>query len=118
MNNFKIAVSSTDGIKVNEHFGRTKEFIIYEVNENGETALLEKRTQQSNLAYFHSDEKLIDLINLISDCDYVLVSQIGPGADKRLAEKGITSFSLNKNIEDAIQKIIEYRKFQDNLGKH
>lgn len=39
----KVAVASTDGIHINEHFGRASEFMIYEVDEEGKYSLIENR---------------------------------------------------------------------------
>ena len=39
----RVAVASSDGIVVNSHFGRARDFYIYEVSENEDTVLLEKR---------------------------------------------------------------------------
>ena len=39
----RVAVASSDGFVVNSHFGRARDFYIYEVSENEDTVLLEKR---------------------------------------------------------------------------
>ena len=36
----RVAVASSDGIVVNSHFGRARDFYIYEVSENEDTVLL------------------------------------------------------------------------------
>ena len=41
----RVAVASSDGIVVNSHFGRARDFYIYEVSENEDTVLLEKRVR-------------------------------------------------------------------------
>lgn len=39
---YKIAVASSDGIVVNNHFGRAKEFYIYQIDETEQLHFLEK----------------------------------------------------------------------------
>lgn len=38
----RVAVASSDGIVVNSHFGRARDFYIYEVSENEDTVLFGK----------------------------------------------------------------------------
>ena len=69
----------------------------------------------------HSDEtstcpqfrktRLDQMIDLISDCDGVLVSQIGPGAADKLMERGIQPIIIPISIDNAIEKV--YLMMQD-----
>jgi Dinitrogenase iron-molybdenum cofactor. len=38
-----VAVASTDGIHIDLHFGAANRFLLYEVHENGEFKLIERR---------------------------------------------------------------------------
>ena len=42
----KIAIGSTDGVNIDTHFGKTEVFHIYEIPEDGEPSLIEKRVVQ------------------------------------------------------------------------
>jgi nitrogen fixation protein NifX len=106
---YKIAVASTDGKVVNQHFGRADKFYIVEVNEKEEYTFLETREtgaacQEGN----HSVESLENTVSLLSDCKYVLVSQIGPGAEFELSKKGISAFAISHYIDIAVGKLIKY----------
>ena len=91
----RVAVASSDGIVVNSHFGRARDFYIYEVSENEDTVLLEKREfvpicEAGN----HDEGRLRDNVKRLSDCDYVAVSRIGMGALRVMNEYGIAAMEL------------------------
>lgn len=97
-----VAVASTDGININEHFGSAKEYLLYEVDEKGNYELLKKLTVSVNgeNADHSSASRRADLLNGV---DAVLVAQIGPNAEKILVSKGIKSFSLQLKIDEALK---------------
>ncbi|TWH47521.1 NifB/NifX family molybdenum-iron cluster-binding protein [Sporomusa sp. KB1] len=97
----KVAVASTDGITINEHFGRAKEFWIYEVAETGAYTFLERREipQDTNASHTHAASKTIELL---ADVAVVLAAQIGRQAEAELQTKGILSFALNRPVDKAL----------------
>ena len=46
-----------------------------------------------------------ETIELISDCEILLVSQIGHGAQKKLLNRGIRPIIMPVFIEDALEKV-------------
>lgn len=106
---YKIAIASTDGKVVNQHFGKADKFLIINVNDDNRYQFEGNReTTAACLSGQHSDDGLERNISLLSDCTYVLASQIGPGAEYVLNKKGMTPFSISNYIDDAIEKIIVY----------
>ena len=93
----RVAVASSDGIVVNSHFGRARDFYIYEVSENEDTVLL---------------GRLRDNVKRLSDCDYVAVSRIGMGALRVMNEYGIAAMELPGEIEDSLHRIVVYDQIQ------
>lgn len=105
---YKIAVASSDGKAINQHFGMAEQFFVYEV-ENNNFKLVELRKS----ADFHSQNedhvtKLKNTIDGLSGCKVVLVTQIGDGASRILRSKGIESFDVEGPIENALNKLIKY----------
>lgn len=98
----RIAVASSDGIVVNQHFGHADTFYIYEKNKDG-FHLLEKR---KGLAFcqggFHEETELKSAIELLLDCQVLYALQIGKGAQDALAEKGILSKTYRGFILDLL----------------
>lgn len=106
---YRIAVASTDGKVVNQHFGRADKFYIVEVDDRNEFSFLEIReTEAACQGGEHKEEGLEGTVDLLSDCKYVLVKQIGPGAEYALSKKGITAFSIGHYIEEAVRRLIHY----------
>jgi nitrogen fixation protein NifX len=113
----KVAVVSTDGISINEHFGRSKEFLIYEVDEKGEYTFLERRdniSPNSQNVHAHIASTTADLL---TDVEVVLAKQIGPGAEQELRNKGVLALSVNSSIEKALQAYGKRGKFIKNSIK-
>lgn len=99
----KVAAASSDGKYVNQHFGKADKFMIIEIKDNGEYEFLELRQTAPRCG--GSPELKEKNIDLISDCDVLLVSQIGPGAIKKLLKKGVKPLIMPLFIEDALQEI-------------
>lgn len=100
---YKVAVASSDGKFVNQHFGKAQKFLIVEIEEDGQYQFLELRETAPRCGgSVDLKEKTLDLI---SDCQMVLVSQIGPGAAKKLINRGIKPLILPLLIDDALKEI-------------
>lgn len=97
----KVAVASTDGITINEHFGRTKEFWIYEVNETGAYTFLERREIHQNIKLYHK-HSASKVIELLADVEAVLAAQIGRQAELELQAKGILSLAVTSLVDKAL----------------
>ncbi|MGN0343164.1 MAG: NifB/NifX family molybdenum-iron cluster-binding protein [Roseburia sp.] len=110
---YLIAAASSDGIVVNSHFGRAETFYIYEVKNDDEIHLVEKRevTPVCNGGN-HSDEKLKDNLLKFKDCRYLLVSRIGNGAANMAESLGIEVYELPGIIEESIHQLINYIKIE------
>ncbi len=111
----KVAVASTDGIVVNQHFGRAKEFYILEVNEDdGKYNPVEKRNVDSVCqGGNHDDAQLAAAARQLSDCQIVLVSRIGNRARYALEDAGIDAYEIPGIIGESVDKLVRYRKVQN-----
>lgn len=103
----KVAVASTDGKFINEHFGRAKEFLIFNLDlEEKSYNFIELRPNTPPCSgHEHEDNLLEQSVNLLSDCKAVLVSQIGPGAIQALDTKGIKALIVRNFIPDALNDL-------------
>jgi predicted Fe-Mo cluster-binding NifX family protein len=45
---------------------------------------------------------------VLSDCNYVLVSRIGSGAENALEQAGISAYVIPDLIENALRKLFSY----------
>jgi len=103
----KVAVASTDGISINEHFGKAEEFWIYESDEGGAYQFLERRKKSLEESTEHQGAT----VQLLGDVEVVLVSKIGPGAEKELRRAGIIALSVSGSIEKALLAYAKRGKF-------
>ena len=82
----KIAIPTNDGINICAHFGRCREFLIFEA-QNGQVKLIETRVNacchghgsgsSNGVAEQHSHSGFVDALR---DCETVLCGGIGAGA--------------------------------------
>ena len=91
MAGLRIAIVSTDGANVNDHFGMAKRFLVYDCN--GEMTLVEKR-QTESLSVGDPDhtfdaEKFGRIAARLKDCSKIYVTQIGEVPASKLKELGI-----------------------------
>lgn len=110
----RIAVGSSDGKVVNQHFGVVEQFYIFDVKTDS-FDFVEKRDNDRPCDHgSHSDDKLQKSAQLISDCKLVLVSRIGPGAKAVVGSFGIDAIECGFFIEDAILKLQKSNYFIKN----
>ena len=87
----RIAVVSTDGTNVNDHFGRAERFLIYDCND--EMTFLEERPTETysvgdpNHAF--DPERFEQVSGLLKDCSKVYVTKVGDVPSSKLREMGI-----------------------------
>lgn len=112
--NYKIAVASSDGKVVNQHFGRADVFYIIEANSESMmyTYLESRRVTPICQGHEHDDNQLAKLGEILKDCNYVLVSQIGYGARSVLEQKKIEVFELPGFIDESVKRLISYVEVQ------
>jgi hypothetical protein len=136
---FNVAVATTNGKDINQHFGKAEQLHIYTVELDGSYQLLEVRTiattsdepiQPSGCGNgcgggcggggCHPSGYVLEILEVIKDCKYVLASRVGNSVEKGLRVYDITAFSVELPIDDAIQKIVTYEnrllKFKGGFG--
>jgi predicted Fe-Mo cluster-binding NifX family protein len=111
---YRIAVGTKDKVNVTEHFGQCRQFLIIDIEqENDEAAVVGERcTVFSSQCGEHQDEKIRHKINVIKDCQIVLVKQIGGQSEKLLNHNGIIALQYQGSIEEALAKIKKAYKKQ------
>ncbi len=116
---YRIAIGTNDKVNVTEHFGGSRQFMIVEIDqEKGEINDIEDRpcvfaTQCGE----HQEELLREKIEVISDCQIVLVKKIGGQSEKRLNQHDIIALQYQGAIETALSKIIKFYKNYIFTGK-
>jgi predicted Fe-Mo cluster-binding NifX family protein len=91
----RFAVASRNGYLVDQHFGHTIAFYVYEYSQ-GQAAFLEKREIPSYCSGPEKcgdhDEAMRAILSVIEDCDGVIAVRIGEAPRSMLTERGIRFF--------------------------
>ena len=111
---YRVAVASTDGETVNIHYGKSKIFYIYYVDDEEGYDLVEKRNVSPVCQDgFHNKNEIQNHVQQFSDCKYVIASRIGDGALQSITAAGIIGMELPGSIDDAILKVWKYNRIQN-----
>jgi nitrogen fixation protein NifB len=99
----KIAVATSDGLNIDEHFGQAKSFRVFEVDESGDFSFIEVRQIIPHCPGNVTDAHPADAaVERLVGVDAVFVNRIGPGATKSLEERGIRAFALSGPVDRAL----------------
>ncbi|MBQ1463582.1 MAG: dinitrogenase iron-molybdenum cofactor biosynthesis protein [Ruminococcus sp.] len=105
---YRLAVASTDGIVVNQHFGHAQQFHIIEIDpENLAYSYAGTReTERVCQGHFHNESSFDKVIDVLSDVHAVIVAKIGQGASQQLESRGLTVYEAPFPIEPLMEKVI------------
>ncbi|BCB95330.1 nitrogen fixation protein NifX [Dissulfurispira thermophila] len=113
----KVAFATTDGVNVDEHFGRSGMFAIYEVTRDG-YRFVEMRKfadgrdvmieDTKGMSEVHEDRVQRKVDNLC-DCKIIYLTEIGGPSAARLVRKGIMPVKVKEivSIEESLQRLLE-----------
>ena len=100
----RIAVVSTDGKTVNDHFGKAERFLIYDLDDRltfVEERLTEKYSVEDPNHSF-DQERLDRVSNLLKDCSKIYMTRIGEVPAAKLKEVGIEPVVYEGPIADIV----------------
>lgn len=103
---YKVAVASSDGKVVNQHFGRSRQFLVFNITDQGTAEFIELRQCEPPCGLGeHDEDPLVKAAEQLSDCSFLLASQVGPGAEALLRSKGIKTFEITGFIDNVLEKL-------------
>lgn len=106
---YRVALASTDNIHVDQHFGRSESFLIVDVDSEGNYEEVEQRfVTPVCMGGYHDENKLKMGVEALLDCNFVLVSRIGPGAADELRMHGIAAFEMPGEVPDSLKRLNGY----------
>ncbi len=97
-----IAVSSIEGVLINQHLGEADRFLIYSMDDTGACILVDSRTAPPAGG---GKERWEALADTLSDCRALLVNGAGDSPKKVMTAKGIDVMVLEGVIEEAVYGI-------------
>lgn len=109
---WRIAITSADGVLINQHFGHARFFYIIDIDRDGSFAVVEKRETVPWCGYGAAEKDAEDgdsgIADSIKDCVAVLTARIGPPARKKLELAGLSVFEEPAVIAGAVKKLAAY----------
>lgn len=105
----KIAITTTDGVHVNQHFGKADEFHVYELNGE-QLTLIEKRNVDAYCAtaatgpvdHEFDGDRFSKVYSTINDCGVLYTRQIGETPEAKLRTRGMDVQQCSCSIESII----------------
>ena len=111
---YKVAIASTDGETVNQHYGKAEKFYIYSINDEvGYDLVEERQVEPVCMDGAHEIYKMKKSVLRFTDCRYIVVSRLGTAANAALSAAGITAMELPGSIDDAILHIWKFNQIQN-----
>lgn len=102
----KVAFATTDGITVDEHFGRAGKFAVYDVT-HGSHQFLELRkfadgmdqavVDTRNTGPLH-EKAVQNKVDKLADCKLIYITEIGGPSAARLVQKGIMPMKVKEPL--------------------
>jgi nitrogen fixation protein NifX len=113
----KVAFATTDGVQVNEHFGRAGMFAVYEVKEQGYSFVeMRKFAEGRDTAVEETkgmkevhDDLVQKKVDSLGDCKIVYLTEIGGPSAARLVKKGMMPVKVKEQvtIEESLERLSE-----------
>jgi nitrogen fixation protein NifX len=98
----RVALASSDGITVDQHFGRASRFLIYRLRDGLWEHLEDRVNRPACAGQEHGHHTLERSAELLLDCRGVAVAQIGVAAVDVLVARRILPFVLTGTVREAL----------------
>ena len=105
-----VAVASTDGRLIDQHFGKAGAFRILKVEDDERFAQVECRsvTPSCSGCGNHDVAGTEAVVKALADCRYVLRARIGRSSQAALQAAGITPLEIMHMVVYAMEKVMLY----------
>lgn len=104
-----IAVTTSNGIDVDTHFGKAERFLIYELDSSEPHLLGEVKTPSycSGAAPGHSlmPDKLGNISHALGECRVVVTAMIGEAPQQELERLGITVHAVTAPVAEVLREV-------------
>jgi hypothetical protein len=120
---YRIAITSSDGRIIDDHFGNATKYFIVEIDESGEWNFIDTRKIDKNkldalssehgrkiVSCGHDQIFLSYVFELIRDCQFLLTKKIGAIPSSFLSKNQINALEAPGDIDLAVRKLHQYRK--------
>lgn len=105
----RIALASSDGKVINQHFGHATTFHVFDIIDNTARFVESRDVNQCCNGGTHKISAFEKVANTLSDCKGIIVAKIGEGASAFLENKGFEVFEAPYLISAVLEKLISDR---------
>lgn len=109
---YKIAIASTDGIVVNQHFGKADSFHIFKIDSEKYDYVEQRPVESCCGGSGHDAGAFRKALDALHDVSAVIVSKIGGGASDFLEAHGLAVYEAPYPIEPLLIKILNERLYE------
>lgn len=85
----RVAVATTNGDKIDEHFGHADEFSVFDVGAQGIVPVGVRVVEHYCQGGFGDEDKRDVILRALADCKALFVARVGDGPKKKLLGAGI-----------------------------
>jgi nitrogen fixation protein NifX len=113
----KVAFATTDGINIDEHFGRAGMFAIFELTEAGYSFVEIRKFADGRDAEIEAtkgmgpahDDKVESKVEKLADCKIVYLTEIGGPSAARLVKRGLMPLKVKEtvSIDETLMRLFE-----------
>jgi predicted Fe-Mo cluster-binding NifX family protein len=107
---YRIAIASSNGESVDQHFGQAQNFLIYQVSSKGIDFVEDREVQLAQSETPHSEENLEHLVKLLDDCSAVFVLKIGARSSSYLQLRNISIFEVDFSLNHIFTTLIKQQQ--------
>jgi len=105
---FRIAVASTDGKTINEHFGKAASFLIYDIGKEAPVLIENRNVPPLSCETEHTEGNMAPRIEALRDCTAIVTVKIGVPVKRIFELNGISVFEKTDSIDNALSKLAAY----------
>lgn len=111
--NNRVAVASSDGHVINEHFGHAQKFHIFDLKDNVAFYVESRDVTPACNEGGHLENAFKKTSETLRDCAAIVVAKIGEGASNFLEKAGFQVFEAPFLISSVLEKIIQDKLIED-----
>lgn len=101
-----VALTSTDGKTVTQHFGHCDAFHIVRIDGDSYEYVETREVDSACRAGGHSESAFEAILQVLNDCEAVVTAQIGQGAAEYVIKHGLRIFEGRGFVDEILASII------------
>ena len=111
---YKIAFASSDGVRVDSHFGSAERFYIVTLDTEKEEYDITGQTEVRPPCNggWHEVSKFGAVLEQLNDVSAIVAQRVGYGAQDHITQKGIAVYQMPLQIEQALCLLMEEKQWE------